>query len=129
MIKLTDKIKQERENYNLTQFELADKVDLSRSTIQRMEETDNHNWQLKSVLKICKFFGWNVEALVEEDNTIYFDDKIRSLTETDISESFTFGYNQGYEQGKEDTKLRFNYKEIEEHGRIISIGNKGGYDK
>lgn len=115
MKQLSEKIKEEREQKGLTQYELAQESELSRSTIQRMEEIDNHNWQLNSVLKIFKFFKWNVQALIEQEGIIYFNEELEKMADKDVSEVFMFGYNEGYHQGSEDVFDRYyDYKKKEE---------------
>lgn len=60
----TTKIKFYREKYNITQKELADKVNVRRETIVNLEN-GKYNPSLKLGMEIAHFFGVSVEEVFE----------------------------------------------------------------
>ena len=62
MDKLTTRIKEHREKYNMTQSELAEKVDVRRETIVHLEN-GRYNPSLKLAMDIANVFHVKVEDL------------------------------------------------------------------
>ncbi|AWI03855.1 helix-turn-helix transcriptional regulator [Clostridium drakei] len=59
---MKNKIKQLRENFNLTQQDLAEKVDVSRQTIISLEN-EKYNPSILLAYKIAKTFNLSIEKI------------------------------------------------------------------
>ncbi|AKA70054.1 helix-turn-helix transcriptional regulator [Clostridium scatologenes] len=59
---MKNKIKQLRENFNLTQQDLAEKVDVSRQTIISLEN-EKYNPSIFLAYKIAKTFNLSIEEI------------------------------------------------------------------
>ena len=62
-MKQTNRIKELRARFNLTQDELAQKVNIRRETIGHLEN-NKYNPSLKLAFDIAKVFGVNIEEVI-----------------------------------------------------------------
>lgn len=69
MMNLSDKIKKLRTENNLTQEQLAEKMQVSRSTISSWE-TGRSYPDLEMVIEICNYFNVSLDFLLREDEKI-----------------------------------------------------------
>ncbi|WP_346905939.1 helix-turn-helix domain-containing protein [Clostridium sp.] len=79
-------LRQLRKKAGLTQAELAQKVDLSDSTI-RMIELGNREGTKKNVAKIAEFFDVSVDYLEGRESREESDDKLKKFLELLVKEN------------------------------------------
>ena len=61
------KIKQLRQERDITQDQLAIDIDIAKSIINTIESGRNSNPKIQNIFKIAKYFGIKVEELFEEE--------------------------------------------------------------
>jgi len=103
MILLSKQIKISRDFNNLTQTELAASSNVSRATIQRIESDGDWNWRLHTIIELFKTLDLSVDNLIIHDGEIYYDESAPTT-------SFSFGYEEGYQDGQDSVRSYYKYR-------------------
>ncbi len=79
---LNEKIKKLRISYNLSQVDLAKRLDVSKQCVSNWEN-DNVQPSIEMLIKIAKFFNVSTDYLLDLDEKDLID--VRGLSDTEIA--------------------------------------------